>query len=196
MQSFETADRPRCIKPDEDLIRRNRNFRKYDYGRAEYEQTTCYWNMNHQLANGCSFLNASKPNQKLKNAVYATNRSHSSSGFQSFIRWFKKDDKSRPVSDISYPLEVSSSTDTLLYENGKRVSTRVRHMLKNRDSIDNFSSSTSPRLSRAFSQNSSCDSVFSTASSFAFIPPVKYLNNRNQKQVICFILLILFTCPI
>lgn len=182
LQNFATADRPRCMQRDEDFIRHSRNFRRYDYGSDEYEQTTWYWNMNHLHPNGNALINAKKSQQKLKNASYASNRSTSSSGFQSFFRWFKKDEKSRAVSDISYPREVTSSTDTLA-QNEKRIPRRVRRKLKNYDSTDTLSPPTSPRLSRAFSQSSSCDSVFSTASSFAFVPPIKYLNNRNQKQV-------------
>lgn len=180
MQNFATVDRPRCMLRDESFLRQNRHYRGYDYGSDEYEQTSWYWNMNHQ-PNGNVLANAKKSQQKSKNAFYSSTRSHSSSGFQSFFRWFKKDEKSRAVSDISYPREITSSTDTLESPKEKRVSKNFRRKTKPHDSCD--SPPSSPRLSRALSQSSSCDSVFSTASSFAFVPPLKYLTNRNQKQV-------------
>lgn len=170
---------------DENFVRHNRHYRRYDYGDYddEYEQTTWYWNMSHHQSNGNALINAKKSHQKSKNALYASQRSHSSSGFQSFFRWFKRDEKSRAVSDISYPREITSSSDTLELEHDKRIPKNSRRPLKAFDSNDNISPPSSPRLSRTFSQSSSCDSVFSTASSFAFVPPVKYLSNRNQRQV-------------
>lgn len=182
-QNFATADRPRCMNRDENFLRHTRQLRNRDYASDEYEQTNWHWNMSHQ-PNGNALINA-KSQQKSKNAVYGSQRSQSSSGFHSFFRWFKKDEKSRGVSDISYPREVTriSSTDTLDFDNDRRVPRRVRRKLKAFDSCDTISPPSSPRLSRAFNQSSSCDSVFSTASSFAFVPPVKYLSSRNQKQV-------------
>lgn len=168
---------------DENYDPQNRQYRGYDYGSDEYDQTSWYWNnMNHQ-PNGNALVNAKKPHQKSKNAFYSSQRSHSSSGFQSFFRWFKKDEKSRVVNDISYPREITSSSDTLELDHENRIPRAVRRKLKAYDSTDTISPPLSPRLSRTFSQSSSCDSVFSTASSFAFVPPVKYLSNRNQKQV-------------
>lgn len=185
-QNFSTADRPRCMIRDESYSRPNRRHRRYDYGSDEYEQTSWYWNMNHQ-PNGSPQNIQKKSHQKSKNASYypssRSTQSTSSSGFQSFFRWFKKDEKSRVVSDIRYPREVTSSTDTLEQENERRHSKNVRRKLKAYDSNETLSPPPSPRLSRAFSQSSSCDSVFSTASSFAFVPPTRYLSNRNQKQV-------------
>jgi hypothetical protein len=181
-QNFATADRPRCMR-DENFLRQNRRNRRFEYGSDEYEQTNWYWNMNHQ-PNGNVPVNTKKSHQKpSKNAVFPSSRStqsSSSSGFQSFFRWFRKDEKSRAVSDIRYPREICSSTDTLEFENDRRY---VRRKLKAYDSNDTISPPSSPRLSQAFSQSSSCDSVFSTASSFAFVPPLRYLSNRNQKQV-------------
>lgn len=186
LQNFATADRPRCMLRDENYPRQvRRQQRQFDYGSDEYEQTNWYWNMNHHPS-GKPQITARKSHQKSKNAVYPSSRStqstSSSSGFQSFFRWFKKDEKSRAVSDIRYPREVTSSTDTL-DENEKKYSKNVRRKLKTYDSNDTISPPSSPRLSHAFSQSSSCDSVFSTASSFAFVPPIRYLSNRNQKQV-------------
>jgi hypothetical protein len=180
LQNFPTADRPRCMLRDESFPRHNRQFRGYDYGTDEYEQTSWHWNMSHQpngdvLTNGKNACNSSR------------SQSSSTSGFQSFFRWFRRDEKhQRVLSDIVYPRDVTSSTDTLEYEHKPRKYSRnSRRKPKNYDSNDTLSPSPSPppRLSRAFSQSSSCDSVFSTASSFAFVPPVKYLSNRNQKQV-------------
>ena len=169
---------------DENYLRQRRQYRNKDYASDEYEQTNWYWNMSHQ-PNGDELVNSKKSNQKSKNAVYGSQRSQSS-GFQSFFRWFKKDEKSR-VSDISYPREVtrSSSNDTLdNFDNfERRIPRRVRRKLKAYDSSETITPPSSPRLSRGFNQSSSCDSVFSTASSFAFVPPVKYLSIRNQKQV-------------
>lgn len=179
LQNFATADRPRCMLYDESYDRQSR---QYNYGSDEYAQSSWYWNMKHQ-SNVNPMVSAKKSQQKQKNAFYSSQRSHSSSGFQSFFRWFKRDEKLRAVSDISYPREITSSSDTLEYENDKRIPRAVRRKLKAHDSSDTLSPPTSPRLSRAFSQSSSCDSVFSTASSFAFVPPVKYLSNRNHNQV-------------
>lgn len=169
-----------------DYPRPNRRYRRYDYGSDEYEQTNWYWNMNHQ-PNGSPQNIPKKSHQKSKNANYypssRSTQSTSSSGFQSFFRWFKKDEKSRVVSDIRYPREVTSSTDTLEFENDKKYTKNARRKLKAYDSNETLSPPPSPRLSRAFSQSSSCDSVFSSASSFAYVPPTKYLSNRKQKQV-------------
>lgn len=168
---------------DECFTRQNRNFRSFECAPDEYDETTWFWNMNHQPTSHSSAIgNPKKSHQKPKN-VFHSSRSHnstSSSGFHSFFRWFKKDDKAR-VSDIRYPRELTSSTDTLEFDNVKRQPRLYRRKLKAYDSFD--SPPTSPRLSRNFSQSSSCDSVFSTASSFAFVPPTKYLRNRNQRQV-------------
>lgn len=170
---------------DECFTRHNRNFRSFEGTPDEYDETTWFWNMNHQpTSHNSAISNAKKSHQKPKH-VFHSSRSHnstSSSGFHSFFRWFKKDDKTR-VSDIRYPRELTSSTDTLEFDNVKKLPRPYRRKLKAYDSNDTLSPPTSPRLSRNFSQSSSCDSVFSTASSFAFVPPTKYLRNRNQRQV-------------
>lgn len=127
---------------------------------------------------------ASYNNNYRSSASNASNRS-STSGFQSFFRWFKKDDKSH-AKDIRYPRDLTSSTDTLEFDHDRRpVKVQNRKKLRAFNSTDTITPPSSPRNSRAFSQSSSCDSVFSTASSFAFVPPIKYLLNRNQKQVGC-----------
>jgi hypothetical protein len=173
---------------DENYQQRRQRFRKFNYGSDEYEATNWYWNMNHQPNGNVS--NAKKPRQKSKNVYEPSSRSaivSSSSGFYSFFRWFKRDqDKSRGSKDISYPHELTSSTDTLEYDVVQSRPSKVSHLrrkLRTFESNDNISPPTSPRISQNFSQSSSCDSVFSTASSFAFVPPIKYLLNRNQKQV-------------
>lgn len=168
----------------DDFVRQNRHYRSYD---DEYDETTWYWNMSHHQPNGNALINAKKSQLKSKNAALCSsqrsNPSTSSSGFQSFFRWFKKDQKSRAVNDIRYPREITSSSDTLELEKEKKFSKNFRRKLKTYDSNDTLSPPASPRRSHALSQSSSCDSIFSTASSFAFVPPVKYLGSRNQKQV-------------
>lgn len=168
---------------DESYVRQNRNYRSFDYEPNDYDDDTTWF---HQ-PNGNVISSAKKSQHKSKQHAFNSSRSQtsSSSGFQSFFRWFKKDDKSR-LSDISYPREITSSTDTFEYEHDreKRLPRSYRRKLKTYDSNDTLSPPTTPRLSRNFSaQSSSCDSVFSTASSFAFVPPTKYLRNRNQRQV-------------
>lgn len=158
-----------------------RRYRKFDYYREnELDENNWYWNMNQQeplsYCNGSSI--SAKSSQQGKS-------DRSSSGFQSFFRWFKRsDDKSqRNSKDIRYPRDLTSSTDTLEFDHDRRVQPRqYRKKLKAYQSTDTTPPA-SPRLS--YAQSSSCDSVFSTASSFAFVPPIKYLLNRNQKQVSC-----------
>lgn len=191
LQNFATADRPRCMLRDENYQQRRQRFRKFDYCSEEYEAKNLYWNMNNQ-PNG-NISNAKKPRQKTRNVYEPSSRSaivspssSSSSGFYSFFRWFKKDqDKSRGSKDISYPHDLTSSADTLEYDAVQRSSqaSHLRRKLRTFEISEKISPPTTPRLSQNFSQSSSCDSVFSTASSFAFVPPIKYLLNRNQKQV-------------
>ncbi|KAL7043863.1 hypothetical protein ACKWTF_001691 [Chironomus riparius] len=188
--NFATADRPRCMQrcefyPHQYQLHQKRRYRKFDfYGDdEEFEEPTWYYNMNQQgtHSNGVKGK-ASYNNNYRSSASNASNRS-STSGFQSFFRWFKKDDKSH-AKDIRYPRDLTSSTDTLEFDHDRRPE-RVQNRKKLRafNSTDTITPPSSPRNSRAFSQSSSCDSVFSTASSFAFVPPIKYLLNRNQKQV-------------
>lgn len=175
---------------DESFLRHSQQFRgyNYNYGNDGYDQTSWHWNMSHQPNGETALMNGKKSHPKTKNAFNSSrSQSSTSSGFQSFFRWFRKDEKHhRVLSDIAYPRDITSSTDTLEFESKHRKYPRnSRRKPKTYDSNDTLSPSPSPpnRLSRAFSQSSSCDSVFSTASSFAFVPPVKYLSNRNQKQV-------------
>jgi hypothetical protein len=201
LQNFATADRPRCMLRDEFYPRQQqqqRRFRKFDYYREEdddFVDTTWYWNMNHNQppvnCNGSSVNRGSYYNNNSYNHSRPTGRNASSSersstsGFQSFFRWFKREDKShRNSKDIRYPRDLTSSTDTLEFENERRAPP-VQYRKKTRGYKSNgpLTPPASPRLSHTFSQSSSCDSVFSTASSFAFVPPIKYLLNRNQKQV-------------
>ena len=195
MQNFATADRPRCMQrsefyPHQYNINQKRRYRKFDfYGDdEEFEDTAWYYNMNHQVTSNCNGVKskASYNNNYRSSASNASNRS-STSGFQSFFRWFKKDDKSqRHSKDIRYPRDLTSSTDTLEFDHDRRPERgQSRKKLRAFNSTDTVTPPSSPRISQAFSQSSSCDSVFSTASSFAFVPPIKYLLNRNQKQVSC-----------
>lgn len=156
---------------------RPRRFKKFDYLRDDDfdDERAWHWNMSHQQSpryNGSSAVSTNSNKSK-------RNASDRSSGIQSFFRWFKKDDKNRNSKDIRYPREITSSTDTLEYDDNFR-SPQVQFRKKLRDINQ---SPSSPRRSYGFSQSSSCDSVFSTASSFAFVPPIKYLLNRNQRQV-------------
>ncbi|XP_070496911.1 putative leucine-rich repeat-containing protein DDB_G0290503 isoform X3 [Chironomus tepperi] len=189
--NFATADRPRCMQkcefyPHQYQLHQKRRYKKFDfYGDDEvFEDPTWYYNMNHQVthSNGVKAKASYNNNNYRSSASNASNRS-STSGFQSFFRWFKKDDKSH-AKDIRYPRDLTSSTDTLEFDHDRRPE-RIQNRKKLRafNSTDTITPPSSPRHSRAFSQSSSCDSVFSTASSFAFVPPIKYLLNRNQKQV-------------
>lgn len=163
-----------------------RRYRKFDYIRDEefYDDKHYYWNMSQNQSskhnNGSSVSSSKSSSSKGKNAP------ERSSGFQSFFRWFKKDDKNRNSKDIRYPRELTSSTDTLDYDDQQPTSPSVQYRKKvTKYTYQNHQSQspTSPRKSYGFSQSSSCDSIFSTASSFAFVPPIKYLLNRNQRQV-------------
>lgn len=126
-----------------------------------------------------------------KNASDPNPRPVSTSGFQSFLRWFKKDEKSRQqridTKNIAYPREVTSSSETLedLDRSDRSEEIRFNRALKNYDSSDTLSPPSSPKLGYSVSQSSSdCDSVFSTAtSSFAFVQPKIYQPNGNSKKV-------------
>lgn len=180
--------------PHQHHIHQKRRYRKFDfYGDDdEFEDPTWYYNMSQQPSanhrNGLNGKAIKQPNNNhfRSSASNASNRSSSSSsGFQSFFRWFKRDDKSqRHSKDIRYPRDLTSSTDTLEFDHDRRPERiQYRKKLRALNSTDTITPPSSPRISKTFSQSSSCDSVFSTASSFAFVPPIKYLLNRNQKQV-------------
>lgn len=159
---------------------RPRYYRKFDYLRDDDfgDERAWHWNMSHQKPlryNGSSAVSSSSSKSK-RNA-------DRSSGFQSFFRWFKKDDKNRNSKDIRYPRELTDSTDTLEYDDDQFRSPQVQFRKKLRGFHRESPSTSSPRFSYGYSQSSSCDSIFSTASSFAFVPPIKYLLNRNQRQV-------------
>ena len=147
--------------------------RKFDYLRDDdfEDERDCRWNMSHQPRYHESSAVSSSSNKSRRNA------SNRSLGFHSFFRWFKKDDKNRNSKDIRFPLEVTSSTDTLDEYDDRFRSPPVQFQQKYRE----FNRKKAPNLGYGFSQSSSCDSIFSTASSFAFVPPKKYL--RNQRQV-------------
>lgn len=161
-----------------------RRNRKFDYIRDDefYDDKQYYWNMSQNQSSKCN--NGSSVSSGKSSSTKGKNAAERSSGFQSFFRWFKKDDKNRNSKDIRYPRELTSSTDTLGYDE-QLTSPPVQYRKK----VTKYTykhqtpSPTSPRKSYGFSQSSSCDSIFSTASSFAFVPPIKYLLNRNQRQV-------------
>jgi hypothetical protein len=162
-----------------------RRYRKFDYiGDDDYDDdTTWYWNMSHnQTKTNGSSVSAGKSSSSYSNK--GRNATDRSSGFQSFFRWFKKDDKNRNSKDIRYPRELTSSTDTLDYVEQQPSRNPPVQLRKKLRGYTQTPSPTSPRKSYGFSnQSSSCDSIFSTASSFAFVPPIKYLLNKNQRQV-------------
>ncbi|KAG5675163.1 hypothetical protein PVAND_005089 [Polypedilum vanderplanki] len=213
--NFATADRPRCMLRDDfyprqrQLPQQQRKYRKFDYYRENNDEfdddSTWYWNMNQNQSincNGSSSVNArgsyynnnnkyyNKPSAR--NVSSASSERSSTSGFQSFFRWFKRDDKShRNSKDIRYPRDLTSSTDTLEFEYERRAPPPVQYRKKVKGGyhkneptvITPPQQPSNSHFSYTFSQSSSCDSVFSTASSFAFVPPIKYLLNRNHKQI-------------
>jgi hypothetical protein len=184
-----------------------RRYRKFNYYSRDDDfqdnDQNWRWNMKYQQqqsnnssnCNGSSSVNSRPLHQNHYNQNYHQSKSRStsdrssassSSGFQSFFRWFKRDDKSsrqRNSKDIRYPRDLTSSTDTLEFDNERNIPpVQYRRKFRAYNSTDINTPPPSPtRLS--YVQSSSCDSVFSTASSFAFVPPIKYLLNRNQKQV-------------
>lgn len=175
--------------PRQQQLHQKRRYRKFNfYGDDDEFEDTWYCNMNQQQSSNQNGINArAQHNNYRSSASNASNRS-STSGFQSFFRWFKRDDKSqRHSKDIRYPRDLTSSTDTLEFDNDRKSNkVQYRKKLRPYNSTDIITPPPSPpRISKNFSQSSSCDSVFSTASSFAFVPPIKYLLNRNQKQVSC-----------
>lgn len=186
-QNFATADRPRCMTRDSNFHnQKDRRYFRYDDG---YKNEAYWnWNMSHlEYDHVVSSSSSSKKSQKSsKNGYYPSSRSttSSSSGLHSFFRWFRRDNKPKVVNDISYPQDITCSIDTFetdddevaRYPNGHARRQKVKQS-------QNYPPSSSQQISNAFYPSSSCDSVFSTASSFAFVPPVKYLKNRNQKQV-------------
>lgn len=190
-QNYATAERPRCMlredfypyhnRPQQQQ-QQHRRYRKFDYIRDHDfdDETNWNWNMNHNQQtskwNGSSSVTSGKSNKG--------RNERSSGGFQSFFRWFKKDDKNRNLKDIRYPRELTSSNDTLDYDDHPRhPPVQYRKKLRGYEHSPSPPPPTSPRKSYGFSQSSSCDSIFSTASSFAFVPPIKYLLNKNQRQV-------------
>lgn len=165
-----------------------RKYRKFDYIGDDDFDDDFYWNMSYNQSsryNGSSVSSGKSSHSKGRNAH---ERSSSSGGFQSFFRWFKKDDKNRSNSkDIRYPRELTSSTDTLddydhQHQSLRNPPIQFRKKIRGHNHSNSPPPPPPPRRSYAFSQSSSCDSIFSTASSFAFVPPIKYLLNRNQQR--------------
>ncbi|KAJ6648215.1 RanBP-type and C3HC4-type zinc finger-containing protein 1 [Pseudolycoriella hygida] len=89
-----------------------------------------------------------------------------SSGFHSFLKWFKKDEQGRSIRNIS---------------NSKSNREENSNYFKSIDEIKNIPSSQATR--NGLSAASSCDSIISTATTgFAFIPPNQYRPNGNASQ--------------
>jgi hypothetical protein len=158
--------------------------RYFHYDNGYNNETYWNWNMSHlEYDHVVSSSSSSKKSQKpsKNNGYYPSSRSTSStSGLNSFFRWFRRDNKSKVVNDISYPRDIIDTFET--YDDEFMRNTKNdRQKLKQKQKYN--PPSTSQPINNAFYSSSSCDSVFSTASSFAFVTPVKYLKNRNQKQV-------------
>lgn len=100
--------------------------------------------------------------------VINDSRPHSS-GFNSFLRWFKRNEKVR---------EEKSKRSSV---NNNHISTQLT---KFNEHFETSSPITTPILGRR-STASSCDSVFSTATTgFAFVPPTNYRPYGDACQVI------------
>jgi hypothetical protein len=142
-----------------------------------------------QVRNKSIVLNITKGyfNLQSKNALDPISRPSSTSGFQSFLRWFKKDIKSSDSKNLAYPREITSSSETLedVDRSDRSEQISFNRALKNYDSSDTLSPPSSPKLGYSESQSSSdCDSIFSTAtSSFAFVQPKIYQPNGNSNKV-------------
>ncbi|CAO1372816.1 unnamed protein product [Diamesa hyperborea] len=136
--------------------------------------------MNH-VPNEDLLVHAKKAYFKSKNASAqpSTQRS-SNSSFQSFFRWFKKDDRKQyneQSEDNRDPNDVTSTNEDLGEEQENSLDLPAAELFEDYDSSDTLSPPSSPKLGFSASRNnSSCDSIFSTAtSSFAFVPTIDYL---------------------
>lgn len=137
--------------------------------------------MNH-IPNEDLLVHAKKAYFKSKNASSAqpsTQRS-SNSSFQSFFRWFKKDERkqySDQTEDIRDPNDLNNTNEDLGEELENSLDLPASELFVDYDSSDTLSPPSSPKLGYSASRNnSSCDSIFSTAtSSFAFVPTIDYL---------------------
>lgn len=95
------------------------------------------------------------------------------SGFQSFLKWFKKNERDR-LHQNPIHLNSSRSANNGFIPNGH---------------ANNCIYDSSDTLSPPSSISSSCDSIYSTATTgFAFIPPNQYKPYGNACQVIFFFL--------
>lgn len=91
------------------------------------------------------------------------------SGFNSFLKWFKKDEQGRSIRNTS---------------NSKSNKQQHSNHFNSIDEIRNISSSQVIPNQNSLSSSSSCDSIISTATtSFAFIPPNQYRPNGNASRV-------------
>lgn len=137
--------------------------------------------MNH-VPNEDLLVHAKKAYFKSKNASSAqpsTQRS-SNSSFQSFFRWFKKDERKQyndHSEDIRDSNDLNNTNEDLGEELENSLDLPASELFVDYDSSDTLSPPSSPKLGYSASRNnSSCDSIFSTAtSSFAFVPTIDYL---------------------
>lgn len=102
-------------------------------------------------------------NKKIsKTILFQTRPSYS--GFQSFLKWFRKNEQDR-----SQKQNISNSSSSHLQQNGSRY-----------DSSDTIGPTSSP----VSTPSSSCESIYSTATTgFAFIPPNLYKPFGDACQV-------------
>ncbi|CAO1302874.1 unnamed protein product [Diamesa serratosioi] len=147
------------------------------HGNDNYEHTSWYWNMNH-VPNEDLLVNAKKAYFKSKNASsqQPSAQRSSNSSFQSFFRWFKKDERKQyngQSEDTQDPNDIISTVQD--FENN--LDPPNAQEFEGYESSDTLSPPSSPKLGYSASRNnSSCDSIFSTAtSSFAFVPAIDYL---------------------
>lgn len=188
-QNFATADRPKCMTREQNYPNHPKDRRYFHYDNEQNNETYWNWNMSHLeydhvVSSSSSSKKSQKSSSKNSNAYYPSSRSTSStSGLNSFFRWFRRDNKSKVVNDISYPRDIIDTFETYEDDEFMRYPRNARQPQKLKKTQPNYPPSTSQPINNAFYPSSSCDSVFSTASSFAFVPPIKYLKNRNQKQV-------------
>lgn len=90
-----------------------------------------------------------------------------SSGFHSFLKWFKKDESGRSIRNTSSS-KLNKEQNSNYFNSINEIRTKPSSQ-PNRNGL---------------SASSSCDSIISTATTgFAFIPPNQYRPNGNASQV-------------
>lgn len=133
--------------------------------------------MNH-IPNEDLLVHAKKAYFKSKNAsVQPSTQRSSNSSFQSFFRWFKKDERKQYNEQTEDNRDLNSTNEDLGEEHENSSDLPAAELFEDYDSSDTLSPPSSPKLGFSASRNnSSCDSIFSTAtSSFAFVPTIDYL---------------------